>query len=104
MTKPESLRHTTVLSFQLDDAATADAIARALGPEASQAEVPKTRGTVHVVRHGDAGAGGHDGLRAEGATLAIELEAEDLPSLRATVNSHLRWVDAAVKASRIARD
>lgn len=65
--------------------ATADAIARALAPEASQAEVPKTRGDVR------AGRGG----------VEIMLTAEDLPSLRATVNSHLRWVDAAAKAAAL---
>jgi KEOPS complex subunit Pcc1 len=76
-----------VLTFSFNDPTTADAIARALAPEASQTEVPKTRGDV----------------RADGATLQVTLHAEDLPSLRATVNSHLRWVDAATKAARLGR-
>jgi hypothetical protein len=99
--------HSVSLRFDLDPA-TARAIAGALGPEAAQAaldespqpesessaprrrtgsDVPKTRGDVH----------------ADGDALRIEIHAEDLPSLRAAVNSHLRWVDAAARAARVAR-
>ena len=80
------MRHRTILFFQLSDDA-ARAIAGALAPEASQAEVPKTRGAPRVVEGG----------------LEIAIEAEDLASLRATVNSHLRWVDAAARAAALAR-
>lgn len=79
------MQHVTVLSFSFTDPRTANAVARALAPEAAQTEVPKTRGDVS----------------AEGTTLTVRLHAEDLPSLRATVNSHLRWIDAATKAARI---
>lgn len=72
------------LFFQIPPAR-ADAIHRALLPEASQAEVPKTTGAPRVADGG----------------LAVDLDADDLPSLRATVNSHLRWVDAADRAARL---
>lgn len=64
----------------------ASAIAGALAPEAAHSEVPKTRGAPRLADGG----------------LAVDLEAEDLASLRATVNSHLRWVDAAARAARLA--
>lgn len=78
--------HAAELFFPFPEAL-ASAIAAALAPEASQAEVPKTRGEVAAV------AGG----------VRVVLHAEDLPSLRATVNSHLRFVDAAAKAARLGR-
>lgn len=87
------MRHTTRLFFPFPDAL-AHAIANALAPEAAghaasasprASEVPKTRGEVRLVPGG----------------LEVHLTADDLPSLRATVNSHLRWVDAATKAARL---
>jgi tRNA threonylcarbamoyladenosine modification (KEOPS) complex Pcc1 subunit len=81
------MRHECLLTLSYPHPA-AEAIAGALAPEAAHSEVPKTRGRVGA----DA-----DGLR-------IEIEAGDLPSLRAAVNSHLRWVDAAARAARIARE
>ena len=80
------MKHDCTLRFSYPHV-TADAIARALAPEAAQAEVPKMRGD--VTAHGD--------------ELRVALRAEDLPSLRATVNSHLRWVDAAERATRLGR-
>lgn len=80
------MRHRTLLFFQLSDD-TARAIAGALAPEASQSEVPKTRGAPRVIENG----------------LEVAIEAEDLASLRAAVNSHLRWIDAAVRAAELAR-
>ncbi len=65
----------------------ANALHGALSPE-TRADVPKTAGRVTLV---------DDGLR-------VEIEAEDVSSLRAGVNSWLRWVDAAQKAARIGRD
>ena len=80
------MQHHALLLFEFSPR-TADAIARALAPEAAQTEVPKTRGDA----------------RADGGQLRVELRAHDLPSLRATVNSHLRWVDAAERAAKLAR-
>lgn len=81
------MRHSASLFFEFPPAA-AQAIAGALAPEAARggADVPKTRGTPRVVDGG----------------LLVELHAEDLASLRATVNSHLRWIDAAAKAAALA--
>lgn len=79
------MRHEARLFFPLSQAR-ADAIALALAPESAQNEVPKTRGEARSV------AGG----------LEVVLHADDLPSLRATVNSHLRWVDAAMRAAAVA--
>ena len=79
------MRHATRLFFPYPDA-TADAIAGALAPEAAKNEVPKTRGHVTRVPGG----------------VEVHLHADDLPSMRATVNSHLRWVDAAAKAATLA--
>lgn len=79
------MRHETHLFFPYPDP-TADAIAGALAPEAARAEVPKTRGDVKRVPGG----------------VEVRLRADDLPSLRATVNSHLRWVDAAARAAGLA--
>lgn len=79
------MRHQAILFFPHPEP-TADAIAGALAPEAARNEVPKTRGHVARVPGG----------------VQVTLHADDLPSLRATVNSHLRWVDAAAKAAHLA--
>lgn len=78
------LKHHARLFFPFSEA-TARAIHGALRPEIAS-EVPKTVGRV--------------GLAPDGVHLAIE--AEDLSSLRAAVNSYLRWIDAAEKAARLA--
>lgn len=80
------MRHAATLVFRYHEPV-ADAIARALQPEAASSEVPKTRGEI----------------RREGESLRVEIAADDLPSLRASVNSHLRWVDAAARAAGLAR-
>ena len=64
----------------------AAALFGALSPE-TRADVPKTTGRVS--------------LEAEG--VRVEIDADDISSLRAGVNSWLRWVDAAQKAARIGR-
>ena len=64
---------------------TARAVHGALAPETTNAEVPKTASRVVLEP---------DGVR-------VALVAEDLSSLRAAVNSWLRWVDAAEKAARL---
>jgi tRNA threonylcarbamoyladenosine modification (KEOPS) complex Pcc1 subunit len=79
------MRHAASLHFSYEPR-TADAIARALAPEAQQAEVPKTRGEAH----------------ASAAGLHLVVHAEDLPSLRAAVNSYCRWVEAAARAAAAA--
>lgn len=78
------MRHHADLFFPFPEAS-ADAIARALAPEADHAEVPKTRAAV---------------TREEGG-VRVRLDADDLASLRAAVNSYLRWVDAAAKAAQL---
>jgi tRNA threonylcarbamoyladenosine modification (KEOPS) complex Pcc1 subunit len=80
------MKHRASLVFRYHDPL-ADAIARALQPEAAQSEVPKTRGEV----------------RRDGDAVLVDIAADDLPSLRASVNSHLRWVDAAARAASIAQ-
>jgi tRNA threonylcarbamoyladenosine modification (KEOPS) complex Pcc1 subunit len=62
------------------------AVEGALSPE-SASEVPKTSG--QTTRTGD--------------IVRIDLRADDLSSLRAALNSYLRWADTAEKAARIAR-
>lgn len=76
---------TLFLHFPLS---TARALAGALAPETASGEVPKTRATC--------------ALDAEGA-LRIDIDADDLSSLRAAVNSYLRWADAAERAARLAQ-
>jgi tRNA threonylcarbamoyladenosine modification (KEOPS) complex Pcc1 subunit len=80
------VRHRADLFFDLPDAA-ADAIARALAPEANANEVPKTRADV---------------ARTPGG-LRVTLHADDLASLRAAANSYLRWIEAARKAADLGR-
>lgn len=85
------MKHHASLFFTLPSA-TADAIRGAILPETRPgsgpaAEVPKTRGAVATAPGG----------------LVVEVDAEDLPSLRAALNSYLRWVDAAEKAAGLAR-
>jgi tRNA threonylcarbamoyladenosine modification (KEOPS) complex Pcc1 subunit len=67
--------------------ATADAIARALAPESAIAEVPKTRAVISRTEDG----------------VSIDITADDLASLRAAVNSYLRWVEAASKSATLGR-
>ena len=62
----------------------AHAVEGALSPEIAS-EVPKTSG--RTTREGD--------------IVRVELVAEDLSSLRAAVNSYLRWAGTAEKAARI---
>ena len=78
------MRHHADLFFELPDAP-ADAIAGALRPETDSSEVPKTRAT--IVR--------------EPTGVRVRIEADDLASLRAAVNSYARWVDAATKAATL---
>jgi tRNA threonylcarbamoyladenosine modification (KEOPS) complex Pcc1 subunit len=60
------------------------AVEGALSPE-STSEVPKTSG--RTTRTGE--------------TVRVELTAEDLSSLRAALNSYLRWADAAERAAKL---
>ena len=75
----------SVLTFQLDSPAEALALFSALSPEAADA-LPKARAS--VAQEGD-------------ATIVVRVEAVDAPSLRAGVNSYLRWAKAALDAARI---
>lgn len=84
MAQPDGAgRHRAELFFPYPPPA-AEAIHGALSPE-TQTDVPKTTSRV--------------ALEPEG--VRVLLHAEDLSSLRAAVNSWLRWVDAAEKAARI---
>ena len=76
-------RHRAELFFQLPPDA-ARAIHGALSPE-TKAEVPKTESRVAL----------------EPGGVRVHLLADDLSSLRAGVNSWLRWVDAAEKSARL---
>ena len=76
----------TVLSFHLDSPGEALALYSALAPEAAD-PLPKAR--ADVARTGE-------------ATVVVAIEAVDAPSLRAGVNSYLRWAKAALDAARIA--
>ena len=78
--------HEGSLLFSFTSEALADAVSGALAPE-TESEVPKTRSEVS---------------RA-GAEVRVRIEAEDLASLRAALNSYLRWADAADRAARLAR-
>lgn len=62
----------------------ASAISGALSPETG-ADVPKTSSAVGQ----------------KGEELVVRVEAEDLSALRAALNSHLRWADAAERAARL---
>lgn len=42
-------------------------------------------------------------VTTDGDELRVRLRAEDLPSLRAAVNSYARWIDAAERAARAGR-
>lgn len=75
--------HRAELFFPLPPS-TARAVHGALAPE-TQADVPKTTGRATLEP---------DGVR-------VLLVAEDLSSLRAAVNSYLRWIDAAQKVARL---
>lgn len=77
--------HAADLFFDVPDEA-ADAIARALSPETNASEVPKTRAEVS----------------REPGGIRIRIEADDLAALRAALNSYLRWIDAARKATALA--
>ncbi|MEA3200477.1 MAG: Transcription factor Pcc1 [Thermoplasmata archaeon] len=79
------MHHSADLFFELPEGP-ADAIARALAPEANASEVPKTRAD----------------LTREPTGIRIHLEADDPASLRAALNSYLRWIDAAHKAAALA--
>ena len=63
------------------------AVLAALEPEVSR-ELPRARAKVWT----------------EGKTLHLEIEAEDAISMRAAVNSYLRWVKVAADASAAAKD
>lgn len=76
------MNHEALLDFSFPNA-TARAISGALAPEASQTEVPKTRGDIELTQQG----------------FRVRIHAADLASLRASVNSHLRWVEAATRAA-----
>lgn len=67
-------------------AAHAALLPETMAEPARRSEVPKTRAEI----------------AQEGDVLRITLEADDLPALRAAVNSYLRWAEAAARAARLA--
>ncbi len=73
--------HKAVFSFELGKDKNV-AVLAALKPESSR-ELPRARAKVWT----------------EGKTLHLEIQAEDAVSLRAAVNSYLRWVKVAADAS-----
>jgi KEOPS complex subunit Pcc1 len=74
------------LTFDLDSPAQADAIEAALRPELGD-DVPGSRSQ----------------LARDGATLILDLQAEDAGALRAALNSYLRWVQTALDVHAVAR-
>jgi KEOPS complex subunit Pcc1 len=75
-----------IFSFELGEDRNI-AVLAALEPEASR-ELPRARAKVWT----------------EGKTLHLEIQAEDAISLRAAVNSYLRWVKVAADASAVGKD
>jgi KEOPS complex subunit Pcc1 len=73
--------HKAVFSFELGKDKNV-AVMAALKPESSR-ELPRAQAKVWT----------------EGKTLHLEIDAEDAVSLRAAVNSYLRWVKVAADAS-----
>jgi KEOPS complex subunit Pcc1 len=63
----------------------AETVYGSISPEAGR-EIPRTK-----VR-----------ARLEGGTMRLDIEAKDLPSLRAALNSYLRWIKIAEDMNRIA--
>lgn len=78
--------HEGSLFFSFTSEALAGAVSGALSPE-SESEVPKTRSEVAL----------------EGREVRVRIVAEDLASLRAALNSYLRWADAAERAASLGR-
>lgn len=71
------------LVFSYPNETLATAIAHALTPE-TESGVPKTTSRV----------------RREGHEIHITIDADDLASLRAALNSYVRWAEAAERAAR----
>lgn len=80
------MRHEALLVFSYASPPIATAIAGALSPE-TESEVPKTRSEVIC----------------DGGAVRVHVRAEDLASLRAALNSYLRWADAAERAAALGR-
>ncbi|HRR66953.1 MAG TPA: KEOPS complex subunit Pcc1 [Methanomassiliicoccales archaeon] len=62
-------------------------VANAIGPEAGR-EIPRTRAEVH----------------ASQGSVTLRLDADDLPALRAALNSYIRWMCVAEKMSETVGD
>jgi len=73
-------------TIELEGAASPEVIAGALAPEAGSG-VPGTEAEVSVV----------------GGAIQIKLKARDISSLRAAVNSYLRWASLAGQAESVSR-
>jgi tRNA threonylcarbamoyladenosine modification (KEOPS) complex Pcc1 subunit len=78
--------HPATCTIELEGAASPDVIAGALAPEAGSG-VPGTEAEVS----------------AAGGTVQIKLKARDISSLRAAVNSYLRWASLAGQAESVSR-
>ena len=74
-----------MLTFDFDSLRQADAVEAALRPEL-----------------GDDVPGSRSALRRDGATLVLDLEAEDAGALRAALNSYLRWTQLALDVQALA--
>ena len=66
--------------IKLADLEGLDVLEKSIAPEAAT-DMPRTKITVERV----------------GDELIVDIEAEDASSLRATLNSYLRWLDLAIK-------
>ena len=65
----------------------ADALIGSLSPEVGR-EIPRSSASVE----------------RDGGDIVLRLEAEDLPSLRAALNSYLRWIGITEEVSKLAGD
>ena len=78
---------TATLRLRLDSPESARVLAGALGPEA-EVDLPRSR----------------VGLDTRGEEVVLSVTAEDMPSLRAAVNSYLRWCATALDVAAAAHE
>jgi len=76
------------LTFQFKDPKTASSILGAIMPE--QATAPSRRAKVKLAR--------------KGRSVALEIDARDTTSMRAAINSYLRWFILAERVTQTAGD
>jgi len=78
------MRKKATFQFFFDSSDEAEIVASSLSPELKQ-KIPKT--SVNITQ--------------SDATLFITIQSNDLSSLRASVNSYLRWMNTAVSVNKL---